>query len=55
MDYTNTDICNMALNHIGRESIASLHEETEAARTCKIHYDIQRRVLLRAYNWSFAK
>ena len=55
MDYTITDICNMALNHIGRESIASLHEETEAARTCKIHYDMQRRVLLRAYNWSFAK
>lgn len=50
----NTDICNMALNHIGREQIASLHEETEAARTCRIHYDLQRKVLLRAYNWSFA-
>ena len=49
-----TDICNMALNHIGREQIASLHEETEAARTCKIHYDMQRRVLLRAYTWGFA-
>lgn len=51
----NTDICNMALNHIGRERIASLNEASEPARTCKIHYDIQRRVLLRAYNWSFAK
>lgn len=50
----NTDICNMALNHIGRETIASLNEDTEAARTCKIHYDIQRRVLLRNYTWSFA-
>lgn len=49
-----TDICNMALNHIGREQIASLHEETEAARTCKIHYDMQRKVLLRAYTWGFA-
>ena len=49
-----TDICNMALNHIGREQIASLHEDTEAARTCKIHYDMQRKVLLRAYTWSFA-
>ena len=49
-----TDICNMALNHIGREQIASLNEETEAARTCKIHYDMQRRVLLRAYTWGFA-
>ena len=50
-----TDICNLALNHIGREQIASLNEETEAARTCKLHYDLQRRVLLRAYTWSFAK
>jgi len=50
-----TDICNLALNHIGREHIASLDEETEAARTCKLHYDLQRQVLLRAYTWSFAK
>lgn len=50
-----TDICNLALNHIGREHIASLNEETEPARTCKMHYDLQRKVLLRAYTWSFAK
>ena len=50
-----TDICNLALNHIGREHIASLDEDTEAARTCKMHYDLQRKVLLRAYTWSFAK
>ena len=37
-----TDICNLALNHIGREHIASLNEETEPARTCKMHYDLQR-------------
>ncbi len=50
-----TDICNLALNHIGREQIASLDENTEAARTCKLHYDLQRKTLLRAYTWSFAK
>lgn len=50
-----TDICNLALNHIGREQIASLNEDTEAARTCKLHYDLQRKTLLRAYTWSFAK
>ena len=50
-----TDICNLALSHIGREQIASLNEDTEAARTCKLHYDLQRQVLLRAYTWSFAK
>jgi len=51
----NTDICNLALSHIGREHIAALNEDTEAARTCKLHYDLQRKVLLRAYTWSFAK
>ena len=50
-----TDICNLALNHIGREQIASINEDTEAARTCRMHYDLQRHVLLRAYTWSFAK
>ena len=49
-----TDICNMALNHIGKGTITSLHEDTEEARTCKVHYDLQRKVLLRSYNWSFA-
>ena len=44
-----TDICNLALNHIGRETIASLDEDTEAARTCKMHYDLQRQTLLRAW------
>ena len=50
-----TDICNLALSHIGREVIASIDEDTEAARTCKLHYDLQRKTLLRAYTWSFAK
>ena len=50
-----TDICNLALNHIGREQIADITEDTEAARTCKLHYDLQRKVLLRAYTWSFAR
>ena len=50
-----TDICNLALSHIGREQIADLNEDTEAARTCKLHYDLQRQTLLRAYTWSFSK
>ena len=49
-----TDICNIALNLIGRGSIASLDEDSEAARTCRLHYDMQRRILLRTYTWSFA-
>ena len=55
MTMTATDICNLALNHIGREQISALNEDTEAARTCNLHYDLQRQVLLRAYNWSFAR
>lgn len=55
MTMTATDICNLALNHIGREQITGLDEDTEAGRTCNLHYDLQRQVLLRAYNWSFAR
>ncbi len=55
MSVTTTDICNLALNHIGREQISSIFEDTEAGRTCCLHYDLQRQVLLRAYNWSFAR
>ena len=50
-----TDICNLALNHIGRERIADLNEDTEPARTCRMHYDLVRKTLLRDYTWSFAR
>ena len=50
----NTDICNMALSYIGSGKIASLDDDNENARTCKIHYDHQRELTLRNYTWGFA-
>lgn len=49
------DICNLALNFLGKGIIKSLSENTELARTCKLHYDRYRRILLKDYNWEFAE
>ena len=50
-----TEICNMALSYIGHGRINSIDEETEEARKCKVHYDHDRRRMLTAYPWGFAK
>lgn len=50
-----TDICNMALAYIAKSRIASMDEQTEAARQCKLFYDTTRKQLLREYSWGFAK
>lgn len=49
------DICNLALNFLGKGIIKSLSENTELARTCKLHYDRYRRILLKDYSWEFAE
>lgn len=49
------DICNLALNFLGKSIIKSLSENTELARTCKLHYDRYRRILLKDYSWEFAE
>lgn len=50
------DICNMALGEIGtRTLIASLVDDTTAARQCNLFYDITRQQLLRAAPWGFAR
>ncbi|MGF0020211.1 hypothetical protein [Acidaminococcus fermentans] len=48
-------ICNLALNFLGKGIIKSLSENTELARTCKLHYDRYRRILLKDYSWEFAE
>ena len=49
------DVCNLALNFLGKGIIKSLSENTELARTCKLHYDRYRRILLKDYSWEFAE
>lgn len=49
------DICNLSLNFLGKGMINSLQDNNELARTCKLHYDRYRKILLKDYNWEFAQ
>ncbi len=49
-----TDICNMALAHLGQEPISSLKQEDEKARRCDLFYEPVKREVLRTHNWAFA-
>jgi hypothetical protein len=48
-------ICSSALNLLGEAAIASLTEDTDAARACAQLYDNRKWSLLSAYPWSFSK
>ena len=50
-----TEICNMALSYLGNGRVNSIDDAAEDARKCKIHYDHDRRRMLAAYSWGFAK
>lgn len=52
---TSTDICNLALSYLSKGKITSMEDNTEEAAQCKIHYEHDRRLLLRQYPWNFAK
>ena len=49
-----TDICNMALAHLGQEPISSLKQEDEKARRCDLFYEPVKREVLRTHNCGFA-
>lgn len=49
-----TDICNMALGHIGEQSITDISEASENARRCALYYEPVREELLRSHAWNFA-
>lgn len=48
------EICNLSLNFLGKGSITSLDDKSELARTCKLHYERYRRMLLSEFSWPFA-
>jgi hypothetical protein len=50
-----TDICNLALGHLGEARITSLEEDGAAARACALHYDNVREQVLRSHRWNFAQ
>ena len=49
------DICNIALGHLGESRIASLEDESPAARACTLHYISARDAVLRSHRWNFAQ
>jgi hypothetical protein len=50
-----TDICNVALGHLGEARITSLEEDSVAARACALHYRMTRDQVLRSHRWNFAQ
>lgn len=50
-----TEICNLALSYLGQGRINSLEDATEEGKKCKVHYDHDRRRMLLAYPWGFAR
>ena len=50
-----TDICNLALGHLGEARITSLEEDSVAARACALHYVNVRDEVLRSHRWNFAQ
>ncbi len=55
MPSSDTDIANIALGHLGEAPIASLDEDTVAARACLLHYAATRDQVLRSHRWNFAQ
>ena len=52
-----TDIANLAVGHVGDRSIIEnlLTDSSEAARQCRLWYDLSREQVLEAFNWNFAR
>lgn len=48
------EICNLALQLLGADSITALTENSKAARQCNLSYQPYRDSELRKYAWSFA-
>ncbi len=49
------DICNMALAQLGQEPIASLDQDDERARRCRLFYEPVKQEVLRTHHWAFAR
>lgn len=48
------EICNLALQNLGANSITSLNENVAEAIECNLRYDTARRALLNMHVWNFA-
>lgn len=48
-------ICNMALSHIGKDTISLLTESSVQAEACNTFYETSRDAALEAVDWNFAR
>ena len=53
--YTKTEICNMALSHIGTKRISTFGETTVQGRHCTDLFVPARDFVLRDHDWGFAE
>ena len=51
---TVVDICNMALDHLGKTTITDLDEGSNEAKRCKRQFDTSRRLALAYSPWTFS-
>jgi hypothetical protein len=51
---TPTELCNVALGHIGQARIADIGERSPGAEHCRRMFDHVRRLCLRDHDWNFA-
>ncbi|MCH8816091.1 MAG: hypothetical protein IH957_13565 [Chloroflexi bacterium] len=52
---TATEIANMALSHLGKDTIENRTEQTPEGEQVRIWYDYSRRMVLEVYDWNFAR
>ena len=53
---TSTEIGNLALSYLGQNSIVDIVDtSSELARRCKLHYEHCKQMVLKEFNWGFAK
>ena len=50
-----TEICNLALSHIGNLTINTFSDPSQEARKCKIYYPLARDYVLHDHDWGFAE
>lgn len=55
MPSSDTELCNLALSHLGEAPIVSLNDDSKAARACALEYQPTLDALLREHRWNFAK
>jgi len=55
MPFSKTQVCNLALNSIGQESIVTFDEDSKNGELCRLCYDFVLLLMLNKSTWKFSK